>query len=149
MKCPLQREQDRAQKQLAFPRCPSTKAGLRGRTWAGTGVWRRGELKPQSPGLSAAATRRPPPSVLVPGQHSSLTTTPAPQRHQPHNDTSPEAAQSSCPEVPGARVPGRAPLPRPRCPWPGSLRPPTLWGKSWPQDKCLLRECKLIEGVAL
>ena len=142
MKCPLQREQDRAQKQLAFPRCPPTKAGLRGRAWAGAGVWRRGELKPQSPGLSAAATRCPPPSVLVPGQHSSLTTTPAPQRHQP---------RGSAVKLPrGARgASARPTLPQPWCPWPGSLRPPTLWGKSWPQDKCLLRECKLIEGVAL
>lgn len=114
MKCPLQREQDRAQKQLAFPWCPPTKAGLRGRAWASAGVWRREELKSQSPGLSAAAARRPPPSVLVPGQHSSLTKTPAQrQRSQAAPRCQGRECQVGRPPRPGAH--GQVPCGLPPC----------------------------------
>ena len=77
MTCPLQREQDKGPETAGISPVPPTKAGLGGRAWAGRGVWRRGELKPQSPGLSAAPAQKPPPPVLVPGQHFSLRMTPA------------------------------------------------------------------------
>lgn len=77
MTCPLQREQDKGPETAGISPVPPTKAGLRGRAWAGRGVWRRGELKPQSPGLSAAPARRP--HLLC----WFLASTPALHRHQP------------------------------------------------------------------
>ena len=110
--------------------------------------WYRGleERGTQASEPRTLSCRHPAPPTFCAGSRPAL---------QPHNDTSPTTTPAqrqrspAAPRCQGRECQGGPTLPQPWCPWPGSLRPPTLWGKSWPQDKCLLRECKLIEGVAL